>query len=153
MYADGSDDAAAETAAGKLSGEHDFRDFTPDETGTERELSVSVRRDGPFFVVDCRAGGFSRQLVRRLVSALDAVASGKRPPSFIDRALGPEPLSGHDGIAPAIPEPLVLVDVRYPEVTFEIDERTLEATRQLFEERRRRRLASARVAGELSPDR
>ncbi len=153
LYADGSDDAEAKTAAEKLSDEHDFHNFTPDETGTERDLSVSVRRDGPFLVVDCRAGGFSRQLVRRLVSALDAVASGRRPPSYIDRALGPEPLSGPDGIAPAAPEPLVLVDVEYPGVTFETDERALEATCRVFEERRRRRLASARVAGELSSDR
>ena len=94
LYAPEADDGLAEKAATELSGEHDFHNFTPDDEGTERALSVSVRRDGAFLVVDCRAGGFARRLVRRLVSVLDAVAAGKRPPEFIDRALAPAPLSG-----------------------------------------------------------
>lgn len=153
LYAPNGDDELAETAAAKLSGPHDFHNFTLEDDGTERDLSASVRREGAFLVVDCRAGGFARQLVRRVVSVLDAVAGGDRPPKFIDRALASEPLSGADGIAPAAPEPLVLVDVRYPEVQFEQDDRALEAARRVFGERRRRRLAGARVAEELSPDR
>ena len=152
LYAPEADDGRAETAAGKLSGKHDFHNFTPDDEGTERELSVSVRREGVFLVVDCRAGGFARRLVRRLVSALSAVAAGDRPPAFLDRALASEPLCGPEGIESAAPEPLVLRDVRYPNVEFEADDRALEATRELFEARRRRRLAGARVAGELSTD-
>ncbi|MCQ4334001.1 tRNA pseudouridine(38-40) synthase TruA [Natronomonas sp. F2-12] len=149
LYAPEADDGLAEKAATELSGEHDFHNFTPDDEGTERALSVSVRRDGAFLVVDCRAGGFARRLVRRLVSVLDAVAAGKRPPEFIDRALAPAPLSGPRGIGSAAPEPLVLVDVRYPGVEFGVDDRALDAVREVFERRRRRRLAGARVAGEL----
>ena len=150
LYAPEADDDPAEKAATKLSGAHDFQNFTPDDEGTERELSMSVRRDGAFLVVDCRAGGFARRLVRRLVSALDAVARGERPPAFIDRALAPAPLSGPDGISSAPAEPLVLLDVRYPDVEFEVDDRGLEAAREVFGKRRRRRLAGARVAGALS---
>ena len=150
LYAPEADDGLAEKAAARLSGTHDFHNFTPDDEGTERELSVSVRREGAFLIVDCRAGGFARQLVRRLVSILDAVAEGDRPPEYIDRALAPVPLSGPDGIAPAAPEPLVLLDVRYPEIDFEADDRALEAVRRVFEKQQRQRLAGARVAGTLS---
>ena len=152
LYAEESDEERAEIAAQKLSGEHDFHNFTPDEEGTERTVSVSVRRNGPFLVVDCRASGFARQLVRRLVSAIEAVAERRRPPSFIDRALLGDPLSGPNGIAPADPGPLLLFDVQYPGVAFEIDESARSSAERVFERRRRRRLAGARVAGELFPD-
>lgn len=148
---DGVDDERATTAASRLSGRHDHHNLTPDDEGTERELSVVVERDGPFLVVDCSAGGFARELVRRLVSLLEAVATGERDLAFVDRALGDDPLSGGDGIAPAPPGPLVLLDVRYPGVTFERDEAAVESARAVFEGRRRERLAGARVAGALSP--
>lgn len=153
LYAPDCDDGLARKAAKRLSGAHDFHNFTPDDDGTERELSVSARRERAFLVVDCQAGGFARQLVRRVVSVLDAVARGDREPTAIDRALSSEPLSGPAGIAPAPPEPLVLLAVRYPEITFEPDDRALEATRQIFEEQRQQRLVGARVATELTPDR
>jgi tRNA pseudouridine38-40 synthase len=149
LYAPGADDDLAERAATRLSGAHDFHNFTPDDERTERELSVSLQRDGAFLVVDCRAGGFARQLVRRLVSVLDAVAREERPLEFIDRALAPVPLSGPEGIGSAAPEPLVLVGVRYPGIEFRVDDRALAAVREVFDRRRRRRLAGARVAGEL----
>ena len=146
------DDGLAREACRRLSAEADFHNFTPDDEGTERAVSVSPRRDGAFLVIDCRAGGFARQLVRRLVSVVEAVARGVRDPSFINRALGSEPLSGPDGIAPAAPEPLVLFDVSYPGVDFEIDGDALESAREVFGARRRERLAAARVAGSLVPD-
>ncbi|CCQ35392.1 tRNA pseudouridine synthase TruA [Natronomonas moolapensis 8.8.11] len=146
------DDGRAREACRRLSAEADFHNFTPDDEGTERAVSVSTRRDGPFLILECRAGGFARQLVRRLVSVVEAVARGVRDPSFITRALGPEPLSGPDGIAPAAPAPLVLFGVSYPGVDFDIDPDALESARGVFRARRRERLAAARVAGSLVPD-
>ncbi|PSP93510.1 tRNA pseudouridine(38-40) synthase TruA [Halobacteriales archaeon QS_1_68_44] len=150
LFAPEDDDDAAADACRRLSGRHDFHNFTPDETGTVRDMSVSVEREGEFLVVDCRAGGFARQLVRQLASAVAAVATGRRDPGFPDRALAAEPLEGPDGIAPAPPEPLVLVGVRYPSVGFEVDAEAADSAREVFAERRRRRLAGARVAGALS---
>lgn len=145
------DDERAREAGRRLSGENDFHNFTPDTDGTERSLSASVRRDGEFLVIDCRAGGFARQLVRRLVSVVEAVGRGDRDPGFITRALGADPLSGPEGIAPIAPEPLVLLDVRYPDVEFERDARALAGAREIFGSRRRHRLATARTAGALTP--
>ena len=145
------DDAAVETACERLSGRHDFHNLTPNGSGTEREPTVRVARDGAFLVVDCRAGGFPREFVRRLVSLLRAVGRGERELAFVDRVLDPEPLAGPDGIAPAAPEPLVLLDVAYPGITFEIDASAAAGAREIFERRRRERLAGAYVAGALSP--
>lgn len=135
----------------RLSGEHDFHNFTPDDTGTVRDLSIASSLDGEFFVVDVRAGGFARQLVRRLVTVLDEVASGRRATAFVRRALDDEPLSGPDGIEPAPPEPLVLFDVQYPGVEFVVDHAAVESARAVFERRRLERLAGARVADALVP--
>ena len=145
------DDERAREAARRLSGDKDFHNFTPDTDGTERSLSVSVRRDGEFLVIDCRAGGYARQLVRRLVTTVEAVGRGDRAPGFINRALGTDPLSGPEGIAPAAPEPLVLLEVHYPDVEFEQDARALASAREIFESRRRHRLATARTADALTP--
>ncbi|CAI50612.1 tRNA pseudouridine synthase TruA [Natronomonas pharaonis DSM 2160] len=145
------DTTRARAACARLSGSHDFHNFTPDDRGTERTLSMRLRRQGPFLVVDCRAGGFARQLVRRLVAAVAAVARGERPLSFLGRALDDDPLSGADGIAAAPPEPLLLADVVYPGVEFTVDDRAAESARTVFATRRRQRLADARVAGALSP--
>jgi len=154
LYAPDAADDLADAACRRLSGCHEFGDFTPDEEGTVRDVAVSLERDGPFLLFDCRAGGFLRQLVRRLVSAVEAVARGRRELAFLDRALGPVPLEGPEGIAPAAPEPLVLADVAYPSVAFEVDEPAAAAARDVFAERRRGRLAAARVAnsiGSLGP--
>ncbi|MFQ3283353.1 MAG: tRNA pseudouridine38-40 synthase [Natronomonas sp.] len=152
LHAPAVDDDDAREACRRLSVEADFHNFTPDDEGTERAVSVSLRRNGPFLRLECRAGGFARQLVRRLVTVVEAVARGARDPSFIPRALGSEPLSGPDGIAPAAPGPLVLFDVSYRGVTFEIDADALSSARGVFRARRRERLAAARVAGSLVPD-
>ena len=150
LFAPEADDDAAAEACRRLSGHHDFHNFTPDETGTVSDLTAAVERDGDFLIVDCRAGGFARQLVRRLASAVGSVAKGRREPAFLDRALAAEPLEGPDGIAPAAPEPLVLVGVRYPSVEFGVDPEAAGSTRAVFAERRHRQLAGARVAGALS---
>lgn len=149
LYAPSADDDLARTACRRLSVTGDFHNFTPDDDGTERTVAMSLHREDDFLILDCEAGGFARQLVRRLVSVVEAVAVGNRELAFINRSLEADPLPGQDGIAPAAPEPLVLLDVRYPGVEFEPDDRALADACEVFEARRRRRLATARVAGEI----
>lgn len=149
LHAPAVDDELARAACRRLSGEHDFHNFTPDDDGTVRDISISARRADAFLVIDCVAGGFARQLVRRLVSVVEAIGRGAREPSFLTLALGSDPLLGPEGIAPAAPEPLVLLNVIYPGVEFETDDDALATAREIFDRRRRRRLATARVAGSL----
>lgn len=139
----------ARKAAAALAGEHDFHNLTPDETGTVRDLAASVERDGAFLVCRFRADGFVRQLVRRLVTVLASVATGNRDLDRVERVLSPEPLEGPDGVAPAPPYPLVLTDVVYPELSFEVDEDAAASAREVFDQRQREWAARARVASTI----
>lgn len=153
LHGSGVDTDRAESVCERLSGRHDFHNVTPDDTGTVRDVSMTARPDGEFLVVDVHAGGFARQLVRRLVTVLDEIATGRRDAALVGRVLDDEPLVGPEGIAPAPPEPLVLFDVAYPDVEFVVDETAVESARAVFERRRLERAAGARVADALVPPR
>ncbi len=144
------DDDRFRAACDALSGTHEFRNLTPDDRNTERSLTVESERDGDYLVLTAAAGGFSRELVRRLVSLARAVGTGDAPLEKVDRVLEPEPLPGHEGIAPAPPEPLVLTDVAYPDLAFEVDEAAARSARAVFDRRRIDRRTGARVAGQIT---
>ncbi|EMA28875.1 tRNA pseudouridine(38-40) synthase TruA [Haloarcula japonica] len=144
------DDQRWADAVDALAGTHDFHNLTSDDTGTERTVGIDWTRDGQFLVVRFTAGGFCRQLVRRLVSLAAAVADGSAPLSKVDRVLSPEPISGPDGVPPAPPEPLVLTDVSYPDVSFTRDEDAAEDARAVFTGRRANARATARVADHIT---
>jgi tRNA pseudouridine38-40 synthase len=130
----------------RLSGEHDFHNFTSDETGTVRDVSVRVERDGEFLVVTVSAGGFPRGFVRRLVGVLAEVAVEGQSLARIDEVLSDESLQGGRGVPRLPAEPLVLTGVEYPDVTFSVDEEALESARSVFEQRRADALEWLRVA-------
>ncbi|SER25848.1 tRNA pseudouridine(38-40) synthase TruA [Natrinema salaciae] len=144
------DDDRFRAACEALSGTHDVHNLTPDDHNTERSLTLATDRDGDYLVVTVSAGGFARELVRRLVSLARAIGTGESPLAKVDRVLEPDPLPGHEGIAPAPPEPLVLTDVRYPALSFEIDEVAAESARAVFDRRRIDRRTGARVAGRVA---
>jgi len=144
------DDERWTDAVDALAGHHDFHNLTSDETGTERTVDIDWARDGQFLVVRFAAGGFCRQLVRRLVSLAAAVADGSAPLSKVDRVLSSEPVTGPDGVPPAPPEPLVLTDVRYPGVTFSRNEEAAADARTVFANRRANARTTARVAGHIT---
>ncbi|GCF13311.1 tRNA pseudouridine(38-40) synthase TruA [Haloarcula mannanilytica] len=144
------DDERWADAVDALAGHHDFHNLTSDETGTERTVDIDWERDGQFLVARFSAGGFCRQLVRRLVALAVAVADGSDSLSKIDRILSPEPITGPDGVRPAPPEPLVLTDVSYPDVTFTRDEDAAADARTVFDHRRAKARTTARVAGHIT---
>ena len=150
LYAPGVDDGRARAAFDRLRGEHDFHNLTPDDDGTVRDLGGGLTRDGPFLVVRLEAGGFARQLVRRAVALVAAVGRGDRDRDAVDRALGPEPLAGPDGVGPVSPSPLVLSAVDYPGLDFERDADAAATVREIFAEKRAESAARARVAGHVA---
>ena len=150
LYAPDADAERARTALDRLRGEHDFHNLTPDDDGTVRDLSGSLVADGDYLVLTFRAGGFARQLVRRLVSLVRAVATGEAATEKVERVLAPDPLPGHEGIAPAPAYPLVLVGVEYPDLDFTIDADAAESARAVFGDRRAEWRTRARVAGEIA---
>lgn len=144
------DDERFRAACEALSGAHDVYNLTPDDHNTERSPSLEAVRDGDYLLVTVSADGFARELVRRLVSLARNVGAGDAPLAKIDRVLDPDPLPGHEGIAPAPPEPLVLTDVDYPSLEFETDDAAAESARAVFERRRIDRQTGARVAGQVA---
>lgn len=149
LYAPEADESSARAAADALSGEHDFHNLTRDDAGTVRDLSVTVEPDGEFLVLSVAADGFPYNLVRRLASLVHAVATGDRSLSDVETVLGPDPVTGPEGVPAAPAEPLVLSTVAYPEVAFERDPVAVESASAVFEKRRRDGLVRGRVAGRI----
>ncbi|MCL9813532.1 tRNA pseudouridine(38-40) synthase TruA [Natranaeroarchaeum aerophilus] len=156
LHAPEADAALAREALERLSGRHDFHNLTPDDDGTVRRLDTALTRDDPFFVLTVSAGGFARQLVRRLVSLVAAVARGERPLADVERVLAEEPLDGPRGVAPAPAQPLVLAAVTYGPsdalaagIDFDVDTEAAESARQVFEATRVEQVTSGRVAAQL----
>ena len=138
------DDQRAAAALGGLCGTNDFHNLTPDDHGSSRGLSGRLDRDGEWLVVEVAAGGFARELVRRLVSVVRIVGTGQRPIEWVDALLGPEPVDPRPPPAPA--EPLVLSGVRYPGVDFERDFQAVDSGAVAFGERAIEALARGRVS-------
>ena len=143
------DDDRFDAPIERLSGTHDFHNLTPDDRNTERTLAIGGTREEPFLTLEIRSDGFPRQLVRRLVSLVQSVGSGEQSIETIDRVLAPTALPGHEGIAPAPAEPLVLTEVVYPDLAFAVDVDAAESARAVFERRRVEHLTRARVAGQI----
>lgn len=143
------DDDRVERALDALSGPHDFHNLTPDDRNTERSPELAAARDGAFLAITVRAGGFPRELVRRLVSLVRSIGAGDAPFEKIDRTLSAEPLPGHEGVPPAPPDPLVLADVVYDDLEFRVDEEAAASARAAFESQRIDRATGARVSGAL----
>ncbi|WP_323190874.1 tRNA pseudouridine(38-40) synthase TruA [Halostella sp. PRR32] len=149
-FAPDADAERARAALDRLRGEHDFHNLTPDDDGTVRDLSASLAVDGGYFELAFRADGFARQLVRRLVSLVRAVATGEAAMEKIDRVLASDPLPGHEGVPPAPAYPLVLVDAEYPDLEFAVDPDAAASARVVFGEKRAEWRTRARVAGEIA---
>lgn len=146
LHAAGADIDRAREAASALSGEHDLHNLTPDDERTVRDIAVSVEADGEFIVLRVEAGGFPRELVRRLATLVEAVATGAAGLDRVERLLGPEPVSGARGVGPAPAGPLVLTTVSYPDVDFRVDEEAAASAGAVFSERRVAALQRVRVA-------
>ena len=149
LHAPDADAALARAVLDELAGTHDFHNLTPDDEGTERTLDTALDEDGPFLVLVVRSDGFPRSFVRRLATLVEAVATGERDPSFVDRVLSASVLDGGDGVGAAPPEPLVLTDVAYAGVEFERDGQAAVSAREVFDARRVERETGAHVAGRI----
>lgn len=150
LHAPDADLGRAQDAATRLSGEHDFRNLTPDREGTVRRLAVSVGGEDGYLVFHLRAPGFARQLARRVVSLIDLVARDERDLAFVDRVLSAERVEGPEGVAPAPPEGLVLLAVAYPSLSFAVDPEAARSAHDAFEAERRAAETRARVTGLLA---
>ncbi|MFB6104685.1 MAG: tRNA pseudouridine(38-40) synthase TruA [Halobacteriaceae archaeon] len=145
LYAPSADRDRAATVLDRLSGTHDVHNLTPATDRTERSLTGSVTRAGPFLVIDVTAPGFVHELVRRIAGLVRRIATGAADPAFVEEVLGPEPIDGPAGIAPEPGTGLVLTAVTYPDVEFAVDPAAATAARQVFSDRAATAATSERV--------
>lgn len=150
LSAAGLDVDRARTVCTALEGTHDFRNLTSTSEGTTRTVTaIELRPAGDFAVLTVRAPAFLRQQVRRMARLVREVGMGRRSQTFTERVLG-EPLQGEDGIPPAPPERLVLREVTYPGVTFEVDSRASTRAREIFGERALASRGAGRALDEIA---
>ncbi|UPM43816.1 tRNA pseudouridine(38-40) synthase TruA [Halocatena salina] len=147
LHAPDADRQRARETLTALSGSHDFHNLTVDTDRTRRTLETDLETAGPYLRVTLRAPGFARQLVRRIVGLLTAVAHGDR--DDVDRVLSSEQLTGPDGVCAAPPEPLVLTHVEYPMLDFDRDVSAATSATKLFETKRIEQETRSRVAGTI----
>lgn len=146
LYAPEADRELLGAALDALSGTQDFHNLTPDGRNTTRTLATDLEVNAPFFVLRVRAGGFSKQLVRRIVALVRSIATGEVPFAHVERVLSAERLDGGAGVGPAPAAPLVLTAVTYPGVEFAADREAAASAREVFERRRIEHATRARVA-------
>jgi tRNA pseudouridine38-40 synthase len=150
LHGTGLDVERARAALAAVSGRHDFHNLTTGEANTVRELDASMTEATPFFRIAVAAGGFCRQLVRRVVALVRDVAAGRSPPEKVDRVLGEDLIDGPEGVPPAPAHPLVLTDVISPGLTVAVDADAAASARDIYDQRRTERRTGARVAGQIA---
>jgi tRNA pseudouridine38-40 synthase len=105
-----------------LQGIHDFKNFTLEKnSSTIREIkSITVRVLGSFVIIDVTADSFLWNMVRRIVTGLMLVGSGKRDVAWVEEMLNPD--QHEEGLMAAPPHGLILTRVDYNNVNFIEDE-------------------------------
>lgn len=136
-------------AADRLKGEHDFRNFSSCKDDTVRriqKLDISEGDISGIVTFDVRADGFLWNMVRKIVRALEMVGSGERDVSWIDELLNPKL---NYGAPAATPEGLILMDVGYDCLDWQVDEYSRERAAKALAATVQRRLSSAYIVKSL----
>jgi tRNA pseudouridine38-40 synthase len=107
-------------AAARLMGEHDFRNFSSAKVDTMKTVQkLEISEEGGLFTFDIRANGFLWNMVRKIVGALEKVGAGEKEMSWFSDLLRPEL---NHGAPTAPPEGLILMDVGYEGLDWQVDE-------------------------------
>jgi len=133
FYDEGYDFKAIEEAVKILHGTWDFSNFTKGFRGGKRTIyRAEVWREGEFFFFEIEGNAFAWNMVRCIVTALKRV--GKEGDlEWFRKMLSPE---HRERVPPSSPIGLLLKDVKYEDVEFEVDE----VAKKLLQLRIRKRL-------------
>ncbi len=103
-------------------GSHDFSNFARVESHKNPIRAIDqilVDEQDHFFAIDIIAQTFLWHQIRRMISAMIKVEKGKKTMDEVASALHHPEKSMDFGVAPA--EPLILMDISYPNVSFKVD--------------------------------
>jgi tRNA pseudouridine38-40 synthase len=122
LPAKGHDISAMRKAARLLLGTHDFTNFTKKfgENCVRTIYNAELRIDGDFLILEIEGNAFTWNMVRCIATTLEAVGSGRRSVEWFAEMLNPE--KHKERIEPAPAYGLILKDVRYSGVEFEVDD-------------------------------
>jgi tRNA pseudouridine38-40 synthase len=118
------DISAMRKAAKLLLGTHDFTNFTKkfgnDVSCIRTIYSIDLRVDRDFIIFEIEGNAFTWNMVRCIVAALEAVGNARRSIEWFGDMLNPE--KHRERIEPSPAYGLILKDVKYSGVEFEIDD-------------------------------
>ena len=124
MYSEGLDILSMRKAVKILHGTHDFKNFTrkfgEGENCIRTIYRADIRADREFLIFEIEANAFTWNMVRSIISALTEIGKQHRSLEWFEELLHPE--KHRERVEPAPPYGLVLKDVRYDNVKFEVDE-------------------------------
>lgn len=149
LWHEGLDLKEMRSVAEKLLGQHDFRNFSSCKEVTVKEvqkLEITEVSANGLVAFDVRADGFLWNMVRKIVRALELVGSGDKGQEWIEELLNPELNCG----APSAPsEGLILMDVGYDCLDWQVDEYSRERAAKGLGATVQKRMSSACVARSL----
>jgi tRNA pseudouridine38-40 synthase len=130
-----------------LLGRHDFRNFSSQKRDTVREITkLEISWHDGLAIFEVRADGFLWNMVRKIACALEKVGSGAKGLEWILDLLNPEINRG----APTAPaEGLVLMEVGYEGLEWQVDEYSRRRAARALEKTVQKRMAGAVVAREI----
>ncbi len=125
MYLDEEYDVSAMRKAAKmLVGTHDFSNFTKKfgegQNCVRTVYNIELRMNGEFLIFEIEGNAFTWNMVRCIVTALQEVGSKHRSVEWFEKMLSPEKYK--ERVEPAPPYGLILKDVKYSNVEFEVDD-------------------------------
>lgn len=135
LFAKDYDISAMRKASKLLLGTHDFSNFTKKfgegESCVRTIYNVELRVDKEFIIFEIEGNAFTWNMVRCIVTALEEVGSGHRDLEWFESMLNPE--KHRERIEPAPPYGLILKDIQYDGVEFEVDEYAWKTLRHRIE--------------------
>lgn len=137
MYGSELDISSMRKAVKELTGKHDFSNFTrrfgEGESCVREIYSAEIRADREFIIFEIEGNAFTWNMVRCLVTALIEVGKQHRNVEWFRDLLNPD--KHKERVEPAPPYGLILKDVRYEDVEFEIDDYALKMLQSRIENR------------------
>jgi tRNA pseudouridine38-40 synthase len=136
LWGKGLDIVKIKNAASIFPGAHDFRNFVNVEKGKSTICdvrSISIREQDGWIYIDITANRFLWHMVRKIATALKFIGKGERDKKWLIKMLD---TTLSDSLPPLDSHGLILKDVRYPNVKWNIDayarNRALEELHELF---------------------
>jgi len=126
-------------AASIFTGNHDFRNFADEdmEKSTLCDIkTISIRNVGDWFYLDIAGNRFLQHMVRKIAASLKLIGKGEKEVEWLMKMLDRSII---DTLQPMEPNGLILMNVKYPGIKWNIDSharsRALEEIHELFVKR------------------